>query len=152
MPFERPSPAWSVFDLRSVARSPSRGTRATSSLGWRRAQDGLVAFQVAISLTLLVAAGLLGRSFWNLRNAEIGFEPRGAISFTLRSTSGRAYATTVCESPASCTSMRSIRSGRVPRFATCSSYTRAMRPAARTGVGAAGTLSITAVDCGATPG
>ena len=58
-----------------------RVTRATSSRGWRRAQDGLVAFQVAIALTLLVAAGLLGRSFWNLRNAEFGFEPANAITF-----------------------------------------------------------------------
>ena len=30
---------------------------------------------------LLVAAGLLGRSFWNLRNATIGFEPRNAMTF-----------------------------------------------------------------------
>ena len=53
-----------------------RATRATSSRGWRRAQNGLVAFQVAIALTLLVAAALLGRSFWNLRNARSGSSPR----------------------------------------------------------------------------
>ncbi len=58
-----------------------RGSRSTLSRNWRRAQNGLVAFQVAIALTLLVAAGLLGRSFWNLRNAEIGFEPANATSF-----------------------------------------------------------------------
>jgi putative ABC transport system permease protein len=58
-----------------------RVTRATSSRAWRRAQNGLVAFQVAIALTLLVAAGLLGRSFWNLRNANIGFEPANAMTF-----------------------------------------------------------------------
>jgi predicted permease len=58
-----------------------RASRATSSLGWRRAQNGLVAFQVAIALMLLVAAGLLGRSFWNLRNAKIGFEPKDAMTF-----------------------------------------------------------------------
>ncbi|MFI5231163.1 MAG: ABC transporter permease, partial [Gemmatimonadales bacterium] len=58
-----------------------RATRASSSLGWRRAQDGLVALQVAIALALLVAAGLLGRSFWNLKNAHIGFEPANAMTF-----------------------------------------------------------------------
>jgi len=58
-----------------------RANRASSSRGWRRAQDGLVALQVAIALTLLVAAGLLGRSFWNLRNARIGFEPTNAMTF-----------------------------------------------------------------------
>jgi putative ABC transport system permease protein len=58
-----------------------RAARSTSSRAWRRAQNGLVAFQVAIALLLLVAAGLLGRSFWNLRNADIGFNPASAMSF-----------------------------------------------------------------------
>jgi predicted permease len=58
-----------------------RSSRSTASRRWRRAQDGLVAFQVAIALLLLVAAGLLGRSFWNLRNAKIGFEPENAMTF-----------------------------------------------------------------------
>ncbi|MEX2154257.1 MAG: ADOP family duplicated permease [Gemmatimonadaceae bacterium] len=58
-----------------------RSVRATSSTGWRRAQDGLVAFQVAIALTLLVASALLGRSFRNLRSADIGFEPAKAMTF-----------------------------------------------------------------------
>jgi len=58
-----------------------RASRATSSRTWRRAQTGLVAFQVAIALVLLVATGLLGRSFWNLHNAEIGFEPENAMTF-----------------------------------------------------------------------
>jgi len=60
-----------------------RASRSTSSLAWRRAQDGLVAFQVGIALVLLVAAGLLGRSFWNLRNANIGFRPANAMTFQL---------------------------------------------------------------------
>ena len=58
-----------------------RESRSTSGRTWRRAQSGLVAFQMAIALMLLVAAGLLGRSFWNLRNAEIGFEPENAMAF-----------------------------------------------------------------------
>ena len=58
-----------------------RASRSTSSGTWRRAQNGLVAFQVAIALVLLVAAGLLGRSFWNLRNARIGFDPANAMTF-----------------------------------------------------------------------
>lgn len=60
-----------------------RSVRSTSSIGWRRTQSGLVAFQVAIALTLLIAAGLLGRSFWNLRNAKIGFDPAGASTFQI---------------------------------------------------------------------
>ncbi|MDB4875604.1 MAG: permease [Gemmatimonadetes bacterium] len=58
-----------------------RASRTTSSRNWRRAQSGLVAFQVSIALVLLVATGLLGRSFWNLRNARIGFDPTNAMTF-----------------------------------------------------------------------
>ncbi|HXD22523.1 MAG TPA: FtsX-like permease family protein, partial [Gemmatimonadaceae bacterium] len=58
-----------------------RALRATSGRGWRRAQDGLVSLQVAIALVLLIAAGLLGRSFWNLHNADIGFQPEHAMTF-----------------------------------------------------------------------
>jgi putative ABC transport system permease protein len=58
-----------------------RSARATSSRAWRRAQDGLVAFQVAIALVLLVAAGLLGRSFLNLSDAAIGFAPDSTMTF-----------------------------------------------------------------------
>lgn len=58
-----------------------RTSRRSSSRGWRLTRDGLVAFQVAIALMLLVAAGLLGRSFWNLRSARIGFEPGNAMTF-----------------------------------------------------------------------
>jgi putative ABC transport system permease protein len=60
-----------------------RTSRSTSGRTWRRAQDGLVAFQVAIALILLIAAGLLGKSFWNLRNAKIGFQPGSAMTFQL---------------------------------------------------------------------
>lgn len=57
-----------------------RAARTSASRGWRRARNGLVALQVAIALTLLVGAALLGRSFWNLKNARIGFEPANAMT------------------------------------------------------------------------
>lgn len=58
-----------------------RSTRASAGRPWRRARTVLVTVQVAMALTLLVAAGLLGRSFWNLRTARIGFEPANAMTF-----------------------------------------------------------------------
>jgi predicted permease len=58
-----------------------RAARTTPNRTWRRMQDGLVAFQVAIALVLLVATGLLGRSFLNLQRARIGFEPDAALTF-----------------------------------------------------------------------
>lgn len=57
-----------------------RASHATPSRAWRRAQNGLVALQVAIALALLVAAGLLGKSFWNLRNVDLGFDPANTMT------------------------------------------------------------------------
>lgn len=60
----------------------ARGTtRTTASPTWRRTQRALVATQVAMAVALVVSAGLLGRSFWNLKNEELGFEPEGATTF-----------------------------------------------------------------------
>jgi putative ABC transport system permease protein len=58
-----------------------RASRSTASPTWRRAQGGLVTVQVAVALVLLVAAGLLGRSFWNLEHAKIGFDPGNTMTF-----------------------------------------------------------------------
>lgn len=66
--------AWGAFGaLRFAQFTPSRS--------WRRAQDCFVVFQVAAALVLLISAGLLGRSFWNLSNASVGFDPRNAMTF-----------------------------------------------------------------------
>ena len=82
-----------LFDrLRAIRASPSRG--------WRRARNGLVALQVAIALTLLVAAGLLGRSFWNLRRAHIGFEPANAMTFQVSLPWGPSGITTYADQAA----------------------------------------------------
>lgn len=58
-----------------------RASAMTVTRGWRRVQSALVALQVGIALTLLVAASLLGRSFWNLHGARVGFEPSHALTF-----------------------------------------------------------------------
>jgi putative ABC transport system permease protein len=77
-----------AIGLTSLARSGTsgigdalRGARATISVGWRRAQRTLVTVQMAIALALLVAAGLLGRSFENLRRASLGFDPAALTTF-----------------------------------------------------------------------
>jgi len=66
-------------------------SRATSSPGWRRAQQALVATQVAMALALVITAGLLGRSFSNLRKAELGFAPQGLTMFEVALPFGRRY-------------------------------------------------------------
>jgi putative ABC transport system permease protein len=52
-------------------REGARGADATGA--GRRARDAVVALQIALTLVLLVGAGLLGRSFANLRTHTPGF-------------------------------------------------------------------------------
>jgi predicted permease len=44
---------------------------------------GLVVAQLAVSLVLLGGAALLGRSLWNLRHQDFGFQPEGAVLIDL---------------------------------------------------------------------
>lgn len=57
--------------LRRETRGGSAGTAS------RRVRSTLVVLQIATSLTLLVASGLLVRSFGALQRMPLGFEPRG---------------------------------------------------------------------------
>jgi putative ABC transport system permease protein len=60
------------------------GRGATGGRQRRRVQRTLVAAQLALTLVLLVGAGLVVRSFLKLQSAEIGFEPKGLLSFQSR--------------------------------------------------------------------
>jgi putative ABC transport system permease protein len=60
--------------LRESARGASEGPRS------RRLRGALVAAQIALSLSLLVGAGLLVRSLWAMTSAPLGFEPEGVLT------------------------------------------------------------------------
>ena len=51
---------------------------------WNRMRGGFVVAQVAFSILLLIAAGLLIRSFNKLLQAEIGFEPKNLLTLEYR--------------------------------------------------------------------
>ncbi len=69
------APAWlmSRFDLIGTLRQEGRGS--IGSLGRSRARQILVISELALSLVLMVAAGLLLRSFWDLFKVQPGFNP-----------------------------------------------------------------------------
>jgi putative ABC transport system permease protein len=62
-------------NFNSLLNGTSRG--ASSSRGHRRLSDALVILEVALAVTLVIGAGLLIRSFWELRNVDPGFNPTG---------------------------------------------------------------------------
>jgi predicted permease len=69
------APAWLVsrFDLIGTLRQEGRSS--SGSLGRSRARQILVIGELALSLVLMVAAGLLLRSFWDLFAVQPGFNP-----------------------------------------------------------------------------
>ncbi|MFC1660459.1 ABC transporter permease [Gemmatimonadota bacterium] len=56
------------------------GVRTTESGGGARLRSGLVVFQVALSLVLLIGSGLLIRSFVQLQGTDPGFEKEGLLT------------------------------------------------------------------------
>jgi putative ABC transport system permease protein len=55
------------------------GAAARGRAGGRRLSRGLVVAQVALSLLLLVVAGLLGRTWVGLRTSDLGFDPQNVL-------------------------------------------------------------------------
>jgi predicted permease len=74
------APAWRISrpDLSSVLKDHSRGTTSGSRREWTRSL--LVVAQVALSMVLLIGAGLLAESFVQLQTAELGFDPGHALT------------------------------------------------------------------------
>ena len=64
-----------------VLRNESGG--GSGSIATRRVRSALIVFEIALSIVLLVGAGLLVRSFAAMQRAPLGFEPRGMVSFDM---------------------------------------------------------------------
>ncbi len=77
------APAWSSTrtDLRSALHEGGR--QMGSGLGQGRLRGALVTAEVALSLMLVIAAGLLLRSLMELRSVDPGFNPRNLLTFNL---------------------------------------------------------------------
>ena len=82
----------STLDLNSTLKDLSRGSAGTSAV-WGRGNNLrrlLVVSELALSVVLLIGAGLLIRSFARLQDVAPGFNPRGVLTFDLTMT-GREY-------------------------------------------------------------
>ena len=82
----------SRLDLNSTLKDASRGSAGASAV-WGRGNNLrrlLVVSELALSVVLLIGAGLLIRSFARLKNVSPGFNPQGVLTFDLTMT-GRKY-------------------------------------------------------------
>jgi predicted permease len=87
-----PSLRVSRLDLNSTLKDASRGSAGTSAM-WGRGNNVrrlLVVAELALSVVLLIGAGLLIRSFARLQNVAPGFNPQNVLTFDLTMT-GRKY-------------------------------------------------------------
>jgi predicted permease len=69
------------LDMNDSLKEGGRG--ATEGRGRHRVHSLLVVTEVALSLVLLVGAGLLVKSFIKLRNTDPGFDPRNTLTASL---------------------------------------------------------------------
>jgi len=82
----------SRLDVNSTLKDASRGSAGTSAV-WGRGNNFrrlLVISELALSVVLLIGAGLLIRSFARLQDVSPGFNARGVLTFDLTMT-GRRY-------------------------------------------------------------
>ncbi len=75
------APAWQVSKP-NLNDALKEGGRQTSG-GSHRLRSSLVVFEVALSLMLLIGAGLLGRSFLSLLKTSAGFNPDSLMTMAL---------------------------------------------------------------------
>jgi predicted permease len=76
------APAWQASRLHVQPTLVHGGTRgATRASGWPRRV--LIVAEVALGVTLLVCAGLLVRTFVNLRSLQPGFDANGVVAATV---------------------------------------------------------------------
>lgn len=74
-------------------RAPSGGRTITGNRGQRRLRGSLVVAQLALTVVLLVAAGLLSTSFWKLLTTDLGIASPQQLVTARLSLSGRQYRT-----------------------------------------------------------
>ncbi len=82
-------PAWRVttFNLQDILKEGGRGSHGTA--GQARFRNALVAGEIALSLVLLVCAGLMIRSLFAMQTVNPGFRPDHTLTMRLAMAEGR---------------------------------------------------------------
>jgi len=75
------APAWSARRVDVNATLKEGGNKGNATSGHGRLRGALVILEVALSLVLLMGAGLLARTFANLLGVAPGFDPRNVLTF-----------------------------------------------------------------------
>ena len=78
------APALSARRLDLIHALKQEGRGATGSSEQARTRRALVIAEFAMSLMLMIAAGLLLHSFWDLLNAQLGFNPENVMTIKTR--------------------------------------------------------------------
>jgi len=73
------APAFQASHVQPECGLRQGGTRSVDGNGMRRTREGLVVVQLASSVVLLAAGGLLIRSFLALQNIPLGFQPERVL-------------------------------------------------------------------------
>ena len=61
--------------LREMIGALKEGARGSSGTTWRRFGSSLIVTEIALAMVLMVSAGLLGKSLYQLLHLELGFKP-----------------------------------------------------------------------------
>ena len=75
------APAWRAS--RPDVMGTLRGTSRTAGLGAAAPRNAVVVVEVALSFVLLVGSGLMIRSFIALQHVNLGYDPRGLLTFQI---------------------------------------------------------------------
>jgi putative ABC transport system permease protein len=65
-----------------------RASGRTSALGAAGLRNAVVVVEVALAFVLLIGSGLMFRTFLNVQRVNLGFEPRGLLTFQLLGNTG----------------------------------------------------------------
>lgn len=81
-------PAWLASRLDPTQALRDSGAKTTAAPAQRRVLRGVLVLQMALTMALLVGAGLLGRTMYNLNAVQLGFDTRNVVAMTVTAVDG----------------------------------------------------------------